>query len=155
MKRILFWLSILLSLVGCATPPVPPGYSGPLATVRDTARSETANRAQFFYLSAIDGQQIDNVLIATRKANSGRGFSITPVDFVRDIPAKAAILTLEGRIGYGAPIQEIVNSATVYKVEKKITFTPESNKAYVVKGSLTADQQEVWLEEAISGKRIQ
>jgi hypothetical protein len=61
---------------------------------------------------------------------------------------------LEGRVGYGAPIQEIINAGTVYTVEKKITFTPESNKAYVVKGTLTADKKEVWLEEMVSGKRI-
>jgi len=33
--------------------------------------------------SAIDGQQVDNVLVATRRANSGRGFSTTPVEFVK------------------------------------------------------------------------
>lgn len=155
MKKMLLCASAVLLLASCATPPIPVGYSGPIAMVRDTAQSETANRAQFFYLSAIDDQHVENVLTATRKANNGRGFSLNTVPFQRDIPAKTETLTLEGRISYGAPIQELMNMGTVYTVEKKITFTPESNKQYVVKGILTADKKEVWLEELISGKRVE
>jgi hypothetical protein len=154
LKKSLLWVALLLSLTGCVTSPIPANYSGPLATIRDTAQSETSTRAQFFFLSEIDGQRVDNVLIATRKANSGRGFAQAPVSFARDIPAKAATLTLEGKIGYGAPIQEIINMGTVYTVERKITFTPESTKTYVVKGTLTADRKEVWLEDASTGKRV-
>jgi hypothetical protein len=69
MKKIAYLLGVFLTLAGCATPPVPPDYSGPLATVRDSAQSETANRAQFFYLAEIDGNRIENVLSATRRAN--------------------------------------------------------------------------------------
>jgi hypothetical protein len=155
MKKAIFWVLALLSLSGCVTSPIPENYSGPLATIRDTTLSETPNRAQFFYLSEIDGQRIENVLIATRKANAGRGFSLTTVSFSRDVPAKASAYTLEGRISYGAPIQEILNSSTVYTVQKTLTFTPESNKTYVVRGTLTADRKEIWLEEAATGKRVE
>lgn len=154
-KHLLLILSCVLALGGCATSPIPEGYSGPIANVQDTAHSETPNRAVFFYVAAIDGQRIENILSATRRANSGRGFSLSPVQFAREIPARPAKLTLEGRVAYGAPIQEIMNSATVYTIEKSITLVPESNKAYVVKGTLTADRKEVWLEEATSGKRIE
>jgi hypothetical protein len=155
MKKAFYCLCIVLALSGCVTPPIPPDYSGPIATVRDSAQSETSSRAQFYYLSEIDGRPIENVLSATRRANQGKGFSIIPVSFARDIPAKSSTLTLEARIGYGAPIQEIINAGTVYALQRKITFTPKSNKTYVVKGSLSADRKEVWLEEAITGKRIE
>lgn len=147
--------ALVLASAACVTPPIPENYSGPIAIIRDTAASESANRAQFFYLSEIDGRKVENVLMASRKANAGRGFSMSTVDFARDVPAKASTLLLEGRVAYGAPIQEIINSGTVYTVQKTLNFTPESNKAYVVKGVLSAERKEVWLEEVATGKRIQ
>ena len=150
------WLVIvaLLSLSGCVTAPIPEGYSGPVATIRDTAVSESGTRAQFYFVSAIDGQPIRTILGATRQANSGRGFALSPVPFSRDIPAKPTTFTIEGKIGYGAPIQEIANMATVYTVQKKVTFTPQSNTTYTVKGTLTADRKEVWIEDS-AGRRVE
>jgi len=127
----------LLLLGGCLSSPIPEGYSGPIATVSDTAISETSNRAQFFYLGEIDGQRIDNVLFTTRARNSGRGAQLTTAQFSRDVPAKPLNLVLEGRIDYGAPIEAIVNRSTV------------------VRGVLTAERQEVWLEDAVTGQRIE
>lgn len=147
------WVACL-ALTGCVTAPIPANYSGPLATIQDTAVAESPNRAQFFYLREIDGQKVDNVLFETRRVNSGRGFSQSVASFSREIPARASTLQLGARISYGAPIQEIANTSTVYTAEKTVRFTPESSKSYVVKGMLTADQQEVWLEEAGTGKRI-
>lgn len=155
MKKLSVLLLIGLFFGGCATSPIPENYSGPLASVRDTALSETSSRAQFYFLSEIDGRKIKNGLTATRIANSGRGFQLSPVSFARDIPATTATFILEGRIGYGAPIQEIVNSSTIYTVEKKISFKPESNKRYVVKGTLTAERKDVWIEDEETGKRIE
>lgn len=151
------WLAIFLLLItttGCVTQPIPNNYSGPIATFRDTALSESSTRAQFYFLSEIDGKKIDNILFATRQANAGKGFSLTPVTYSRDIPATLSVLKLEARIGYGAPIQELLNSSTVYTAESIISFKPESNKTYVVKGELSDDKKEVWLEEADTGKRV-
>jgi len=155
MKKTFSYVLTLISLSGCVTAPIPDNYSGPIATIRDTVVSESSNRSQFYFLSEIDGQKVDNVLFASRKANSGRGFSLSTVNFTRDVPAKTSMLKFEARIGYGAPIQELLNSGTVYTMEKTINFTPESNKTYVVKGTLTADQKEVWLEDAETGKRVE
>jgi hypothetical protein len=145
---------LLATLFGCTTAPIPKDYSGPIATIRDTAVSETSNRAQFYFLGEIDDRKVDNVLFATRKANRGQGFSLSPVVFSRDVPARASKLKLEARIGYGAPLQEMLNTGTLYVAEAMLSFTPESNKTYVVKGTLTAEKQEVWLEEAETGKRV-
>jgi hypothetical protein len=154
MQKLWFALLALLALGGCATSPIPDGYSGPIATIRDSAASETSSRAQFFFLSEIDGQPVKNVLGATRQANSGRGFSLNAVPFSRNVPAKQATFTIEGKIGYGAPIQEIMNMATVYTVQKKVTFAPQSNRTYVVKGALTAERKDVWIEDDL-GKRVE
>jgi hypothetical protein len=155
MRTFFIWVFGLLTLSACVSSPIPENYSGPLATIRDSGFLETANRAQFFYLSEIDGKKIDNVLSASKKANAGRGFSMSTVEHARDVPAKASTLVLEGRVSYGAPIQEIMNSSTVYTVQRTVNFAPESNKTYVVKGTLTSERKEVWLEEAASGKRIE
>ena len=154
MRKFSLALLALLAVTGCATSPIPEGYSGPIATIRDSAASETSTRAQFFFLSEIDGQPVKNVLGATRQANSGRGFSLNTVPFSRTVPAKQATFTIDGKIGYGAPIQEIVNMATVYTVQKKVTFAPQSNRTYVVKGTLTADRRDVWIEDD-QGKRVE
>lgn len=152
--KLLLAVSISLELAGCATNPIPAGYSGPIATIRDSTQSESSNRAQFYFLSEIDGRTVENALTVTRGTNYGKGFSLTPVDYSREIPAQTAVFTLNGKIGYGAPIEELFNSKTVYSVTKKFTFTPESNKAYIVRGQLTADKQEVWLEDE-SGSRVE
>ena len=143
--------SLLLS--GCVTSPIPDNYSGPLATVRDTVVPETANRSQFFYLSEVDGQAIRNARSASKGENTGRGFGLTGRPYSRDIPAKQSTLTLRADVEYGAPIQAMLNASTLYKAEKKVTFTPQSNKTYVVKGTLTADKQDVWLEDD-TGQRV-
>lgn len=154
MQKVALALLALLALPGCVTSPIPEGYSGPIATIRDSAASETSTRAQFFFLSEIDGQPVKNVLGATRQANSGRGFSLSTVPFSRSVPAKQATFTIEGKIAYGAPIQEIMNMGTVYTVQKKVTFAPQSNQTYVVKGTLTAERRDVWIEDE-QGKRIE
>jgi hypothetical protein len=152
-KKISLCLALLL-LSACVTSPIPDNYSGPLATIRDTTVSETPSRAQLFYLSEIDGKKINNVFSASKRANAGRGFSMGTVEHARDVPARASTFMLEGRVSYGAPIQEIMNSGTMYTVQKTIEFAPESNKTYVVKGTLSAERKEIWLEDAASGTRI-
>lgn len=155
MKKFCMAAACAMALTGCATGPIPKDYSGPLATVQDSAESETGSRAQFYYLSEIDGRRIDNVLGATRQANAGRGFSLSPVTYRRDVPAQASTLKLAARVAYGAPIQEMLNMATVYSVERTVTVKLESNKRYVVKGVLSADKKEVWLEDEATGARVE
>ena len=154
MKNLIVAAAASLVLSGCVTSPIPADYSGPLATIRDTGMAESANRSQFFFLAEIDDQPITNGRSESKRANSGRGFGLAPQPFSRDVPARQSTFTLKGEIEYGAPIQAMLNANTLYKAEKKVTFTPEPRKTYVVKGVLTADKQEVWLEDD-TGKRVQ
>ena len=158
MKTLLlpFLLTLVVFCSGCETAPaIPEDYSGPIATVSDSTASETNSRAQFYYLGEIDGNRIDNVLFKTRKQNSGKGFSLTTSQYSRQVPAGPHQLKLFAKIGYGAPIQEILNSSTIYETQQTIRVTLEGNKNYVVKGTLSAVEKAVWLEEADTGKRIE
>ena len=153
MNKIAFKALAALFLSGCVTSPIPDNYSGPLATIRDTSLAETANRSQFFYLSEVDGKAVGNARSESKRANSGRGFGLNAKPYSRELPAKQTTLTLRAEVEYGAPIQAMLNTGTLYKAEKKLTFTPQSNKTYVVKGVLTADKQDVWLEDD-TGQRV-
>ena len=154
MKKLAFAAVASLLLSGCVTSPIPENYSGPLATIRDSGIAETGNRSQFFYLSEVDGQAVDNARSASKRANSGRGFGLSPQSFSREVPAKQSTFTLRADVEYGAPIQAMLNAGSLYKAEKKITFTPQSTRTYVVRGALTADKQDVWLEDD-AGRRVQ
>lgn len=156
MKRVLGWSTFCaFLLMGCATNPLPKDYSGPIATIQDSAMSESGSRAQFFYLSEVNGKSVTTVLMETRAANNGRGFSLTPSAFSRDLPAQISTLKLEARVDYGAPIQAMMNASTLYSAERTLlNVNLESNKTYVVKGILSADRKEVWMEELGTGKRV-
>lgn len=153
MKKLMFAAAASLVLSACATSPIPDNYSGPLATIRDTGMSETANRSQFFFLAEVDGKPVANARSASKSANSGRGFGLKPQSFSREVPAQQSTFTLKAEVEYGAPIQAMLNAATLYKAERKVTFTPQSTRTYVVKGVLSAGTQDVWLEDD-TGQRV-
>jgi hypothetical protein len=153
-KLILTACIAILALSACATSPIPEGYTGPTATIRDWAVPESSTRARFFYVSEVDGRTIRNSLAATRAANSGRGFSLAPVVIERKVPATVLRLKLEARTAYGAPIQELVMAARMYSVEAVIEAELKPNVTYLVRGQLEEGKTAVWLEEEGSGERI-
>jgi hypothetical protein len=154
MKLIVTACIAMLALAGCATSPVPEGYTGPTATIRDWAVPESSTRARFFYVSEVDGRMIRTSLAATRSQNYGRGFSLAPVVIERQVPATVLRLKLEGRTAYGAPIQELVLAAKMYSVEAIIEAELKPNVTYLVRGQLEEGKTAVWLEEEGSGERI-
>ena len=143
-----------ISLGGCATftPPVPEGYTGPVAIIKDSVKPITQSKADFFYVSEIDGKRIEDSRIKTRGLNQGRGFNMTPSLVERNVPAQKATFTLVGRTEYAAPILALTN--TVYQVTGKVTFAPETYRSYVVRGELGENYSAVWLEDEITSKTI-
>jgi hypothetical protein len=155
--RLSVTVAILVGLVvaGCVTTsPVPEGYTGPTATIHDSVRSESGTRAVLFFVSEIDGRQIETSLARTRGANYGRGFALAPVAIERKIPAKHTILKLEGQTAYGAPIQEIVMASQMYNVTAIVEFDPKPDRRYVVQGILEEGKASVWLEDELSHQRV-
>lgn len=152
MKRFIAAFAIAAALGGCTTysPAVPEGYDGPLAKVKDSVIAHSEQEADFFYLSAIGERTIENSHVATRQSNNGRGMQMTPVVLERDIPAREDRVTIVGRSDFAADILALINP--VYKVEGDITFHPEANRVYVVKGVIRKDYSAVWIEDAESGE---
>lgn len=143
---------------GCATyNPIPDGYSGPRATIKDSVLVHSASKTDFFYVEAVDGQNIGNSRTKTREVNQGRGMGMAPEILGREIPARPTTLKLVGRTEYGAPILALTNA--VYQVKGDVQFEPEANKSYVVKGELGENYSAVWLEEvgtrAVVGKKVE
>lgn len=143
---------------GCATNnPIPDGYTGPRAMIKDSVMVHSSSKADFFYVEAVGGQNIENSRIKTRQVNQGRGMFMAPVVLGREIPARPITLKLVGRTEYGAPILALTNA--VYQVKGDVQFEPEANKSYMVKGELGENYSAVWLEDvatsAVVGKKIE
>lgn len=145
---------LLATLSGCATftPSVPEGYSGPVSVVKDSVKSLSQSKADFFYVSEINDQRIEDSRVRTLQVNRGRGFSMSPAIVERNVPARRATFTLVGRTEYAAPILALTN--TVYQVTGKVTFAPETYRSYVVRGELGENYSAVWLEDEADGKLI-
>ena len=152
-KGFVFFL-LACALAGCTTSPIPKGYTGPTATISDSTDLESRSRSLFFFVAEIDGAAIDNSLRATRSANYGRGFSISPMVIERQVPAKRVVLQLQGRVAYGAPIQEIFNAGRMYVADETIEVELQPQGRYVVRGELTEQRKAVWLEDEKTGERV-
>jgi hypothetical protein len=147
---LLFALGALLA--ACTSNPVPEGYRGPTARVADSWVGRGDHSADFFYVAAIDGRQIQNDLSFTEGANYGNGFSLTPFSYDRNVPAQAAAFTIVGRTHYAAPLLEMVNR--VYEVRGEVHFAPEPNHSYIVTGKLGDGYSAVWIEDATTGQPV-
>lgn len=159
MKNSWALIALAVAVSGCAhyQPSLPPGYTGPKANIEDTRKYYSGSHVDLFYLTHVDGGEIDNARSKTLRANSGRGFSMSAITATNPIPAKPVILTLKGRTMYGAPILELANA--IYQVSGDVSFTPEADKTYLVNGVLGEDYSAVWLEvsdtHAVVGKKIE
>ncbi|MBP0599358.1 hypothetical protein J8I26_14660 [Herbaspirillum sp. LeCh32-8] len=72
-------LGCALALSVCATfkTALPEGYAGPTAVLKDSADVATARKADIFYTLSVNGNEIDNALYTTIRANQGRGMVMT------------------------------------------------------------------------------
>ncbi len=151
-RSIVLLLALGALLAACTANPVPEGYSGPTARIADSWTPRGAESADFFYLAAIDGRRIESDLSVTAAANYGQGFSLTPVDYGRNVPARPAAFAVVGRTHYAAPILELLNR--VYEVKGEVRFTPAPGRSYVVKGVLGDDYSAVWIEDEATGAPV-
>lgn len=141
-------------MTGCVSinPSIPEGYVGPTANVKDSKKVYSTTKVDFFYLDKIDGKGIENSRYRTGVENYGNGLLMSPIVLDREVPARSALFTIEGRTEYAAPILAFSNP--VYEIAGTVKFTPEEGKTYIVKGELTEEYSAVWIEELESGKLI-
>ncbi|MGO9443869.1 MAG: hypothetical protein ACLPXB_03725 [Thiobacillaceae bacterium] len=120
-------------------------YVGPKATIEDSVKTYSSSKADFFYVSQVDGAEIENSRNKTLLVNRGRGMDMSPVVLHHDIPARPIALSIVGRTEYAAPILALTSD--VYEVKGVIEFTPEPNKKYIVRGELGDTYSAVWVED--------
>lgn len=142
------------ALTGCAAyeHSLPEGYKGPVATLHDSSGPVESRKADLFFVTQIDGRKVKDSLTETIARNQGRGFSLSPFMLDHDVPAKPLLVSLSGITHYAAPILALTGK--VYQVEGTVSFTPDANRDYVVKGSLGPDATAVWIEEQDTGKIV-
>ncbi len=147
-----------LLVSGCATQyqPVPEGYRGPTATIRDSGLAEDSTKAQMFAVVEIDGERVMNAFWASAQRSHGQGPMLSTEFPERKVKAAPQRLTLRGSHATGAPIHAMASQllGTFFSVEGTVEFTPQHNGVYVVKGELSKAKSSVWIEDAQTGQRV-
>lgn len=145
-------LCVVVFISGCTTNPIPKDYKGPIAEIKDSFVVKSDSMTEFYCVTKINGNKIEDSVIETLKANSGRGFQMDPVSIFRKVPAKELLVTIEAQTLYAAPILALTNKT--YKVSGDILFTPKKNKYYIVKGVLGEEESAVWIEDKHTGEVV-
>ena len=154
MRRMLLKCICMVSLVGCANfaSPIPEGYQGPLATIKDSAHRYGSIKADLFYVTEVDGRHIEDSRSKTREVNSGRGAVMDPVILQRQVPAGARVLRIAGGTEYAAPVMAFTNP--VFQVAGDVKVELGSGKTYVVTGELGEGYSGVWVVDESSNEII-
>jgi hypothetical protein len=142
---------------GCAAyKPVPEGYTGPVATLRDASETEDVSKARQFYVAAIDGNRVENSRSVTRQASHGMGFLLISRGYERTVPVRAMKVKLIATHVVSAPIHELASRAagTFFEVEGVVDFTPKAGVRYVVRGELKKNASSVWIEDEATNEVV-
>jgi hypothetical protein len=135
---------LVLGLCSCTHNPVPADYSGPLAKIKDSVVVPNASQENLFYLAQINGQKIEDALLANTPAKGPREVRIvTSVALVHDVPAQQATFQIVGRTFYPKPALE--STLTVYQVKGDVEFAPLPDHTYTIKGQLGEKYSAVWI----------
>ena len=152
MRYCLILLTLLLSACQSTTPPPPP-YTGPIAKVDDSFKSKGRSIADIFFIDQIDGKDVYNASDATSNMTYGQGANLRLQGMTHRLKIKELTLHLKAHTLFAAPITYMFNSGSSFEVAGDITFTPETDKHYIVNGSLSETHAAVWIED-IAGKII-
>jgi hypothetical protein len=158
MRKTLALLALLgVFAVGCSTyKPVPDGYTGPVAMVKDTGIEEGSTKVQIFSMTEIDGNSLWDSFQATGEASYGTGALVFPSYVEHAVPCRTMQVKLVGSHVTGAPIHALFSQAagTFFSVEGVTEFTPEPDVTYVVRGELKKGGSSVWIENEMTGEVV-
>lgn len=105
------------------------------ATLIDSSKRVDGTRVQLFYVSKVDGKEIENALNATSKFNNGKGIAVQPIAPHRQVPANMALaLEICGETYNGAPILDLFRADQKRCETFSRSFDP--NKNYYVTGHI-------------------
>ncbi|MEM7502334.1 MAG: hypothetical protein AAF417_09835 [Pseudomonadota bacterium] len=152
-KKLVFAVT-LVGLVSCANrPAIPPEYTGPVATIQETAVRVDQGKAQMFYLSKIDGVYMrDNSASRSFLRSSGKGNNLTIVDSPYDVPAQQHVFTIQGGHVWAMDGRGILEADLT--VTGDIEFEPKEGNTYLINGSLSEEESVVWIKEQSTGEII-
>lgn len=154
MYKKIFVLMFSLLVASCASvSAIPPGYSGPVATVQETAIRVDSGKAKMFYLEKIDGTYMrDNSASKSFRASYGNGNNLSIIDSPYSIAAEEHIYTIVGSHVWAMDGRAILEADL--GVEGDVKFKPEAGRTYEINGSLSKEVSHVWIKEAETGEII-
>jgi hypothetical protein len=149
-------LAIVATLSSCVTIyKLPEGYTGPTATIKDTAIKTGNTKAEAFEVSKIEGQIDTTSPMATPR---GGGMFVYLQESKRTVPAgKPITLTIEGGDIYaadGAALADMMSGNAKKVVTGDVVFTPKPNGSYKVNGIAGKESSSVWVEDESNGKLV-
>lgn len=156
MRRVVASLILLVGLAACAENPIPPGYTGPTATIWDSFTRRSSTSIDVFFVHKIDNRTIADSLHARRQADYGMGFFMRPLTLSRAVPAVESTFTIEGRTDHAAPILGILNKE--FQIVGTTKFAPLPDHTYTVRGVLGDDYSAVWIEDdngVVVGQKVE
>jgi len=134
-------------LTACSTfNPVPEGYTGPTAVIKDTYSNKAALTAHYFTLLKINDNYVESSFGATRSAYYGQGAYFEPVMVEREVLPESQAFTISAYVFFPTDMQMLFGNTLT--VEGTVTFSPEPGESYLVKGELNETRSEVWLENS-------
>ncbi len=139
-------LTLLLSSCASIYQPIPEGYTGETAIVKDSSSNLTSTNAHYFILLKIDDKYIEHSWGKTRQENYGRGMRFTQHIVMRDVLPKSQKFTIQGLVFFPTDAQAIFGDEM--SVTKEFMFTPVAGEKYMVKGELDKKSSTVWLEDS-------
>ena len=78
-------LIVSLALSACSTfKPIPEGYTGPTAVIKDSFSEKSASNAHYFELEKVNENRISDSFGATRQKYYGQGMYFEPVNQIRE-----------------------------------------------------------------------
>ncbi len=143
-----------LFLASCASvPAVSPDYTGPVATIQETAVRVDSGKAKMFFLGKIDGKYMrDNSASKSFGASYGKGNNLTIIDLPYSIATEEHIYTIVGSHVWAMDGRGIIEADL--RVEGDIKFKPEAGRIYEINGSLSKKESSVWIKDTSTGEII-
>jgi hypothetical protein len=149
-KIVLVACIFLLSSCISFQPSIPVDYAGARATFSDSFNNYKGSSAHFYVVTKIDGKPIENSGYRTRINNLNRLFNMTPYMVSRDTTNQEHVFTIAGFVQFATDGQTIFSNSMI--VVKEITFKPKTNQLYTIKGELSSNGSDVWIEDKKGNK---
>ncbi len=146
MKKLLMFILPLL-IMGCATAPVslvPEDYSGDVAIISDTYSNKETGSAHYYSVHKINGVNVHSSWLQTRERYYGQGRHFTPQMVMRNLMPGEQTLTIKAYRFFSTDGEGMFRGSWPVEGDVKVNVLP--GEEYFVKGIVSKDVSEVWIE---------